>query len=100
MKVEATISRAGLWLAQTPQTFRKDWLVEAYARRSAGGDTVTDDAQLVEAAGHPVQIVLGSPFNVKITTHDDLSIADLYCKHRKWEPPVKAARPFEDERFS
>lgn len=100
MKVEATIARTGLWQAQTPQTFRKDWLIEAYANRSRVGDAVTDDAQLVEAAGHPVRIVPGSPYNVKITTHDDLSIAELFAKHRKWEPPVKAARPFEDERFS
>ena len=100
MKVDATISRSGMWMAQTPQSFRKDLLLEAYAKRTTTGDAVTDDAQLVEALGHPVRIVPGSPYNVKITTHDDLSIAELFAKHRKWEPPVKAARPFEDERFS
>src|SRR5689334_10542556 len=52
MLVTQTVGRVGLWQAQTPQVFRKDWLVDAYAKRPAGRD-VTDDAQLVEAAGHP-----------------------------------------------
>jgi 2-C-methyl-D-erythritol 4-phosphate cytidylyltransferase len=100
MKVELTISRSGLWQAQTPQAFRREWLVEAYKQRAKLGDSVTDDAQLVEALGHPVRIVIGSTYNVKITTGEDLGVAELFAKHRKWEPPVKAARPFEDERFS
>lgn len=100
MKVDATITRAGLWMAQTPQTFRKDLLIEAYAKRTSLGNAVTDDAQLVEALGHAVRLVPGSPFNLKVTTQDDLSIAELFAKHRKWEPPVKTSRPFEDERFS
>lgn len=100
MKVEATVPRAALWQAQTPQVFRRDWLVEAYAKRAKLGNAVTDDAQLVEALGHPVRIVPGSPYNVKITTGDDLGVAELFAKHRKWEAPVRAARPFEDERFS
>jgi 2-C-methyl-D-erythritol 4-phosphate cytidylyltransferase len=100
MKVELTISRSALWQAQTPQVFRRDWLVEAYRQRAKFGDAITDDAQLVEALGHPVRIVQGSPYNIKITTSEDLGIAELFAKHRKWEPPVKAARPFEDERFS
>ena len=74
MMVTQTVPRMGLWQAQTPQVFRKDWLVEAYERTGAMKD-VTDDAQLVEAAGHPVRVLPGSPFNLKITTHDDLKIA-------------------------
>src|SRR5262249_2701413 len=54
--VETTVSRKGLWLAQTPQVFRRDWLEEAYAKRSKLGKEITDDAQLVEAAGHPVHV--------------------------------------------
>ena len=100
MFVESTLSRSGLWQAQTPQIFRRDWIVEAYAKRAQLGDSITDDAQLVEAAGHPVHIVRGSPYNVKITTGDDLGMAELFVKHRKFDPPVKPSRPFDDERFS
>src|SRR5438045_1430341 len=67
-RVKATVSRAGLWQAQTPQVFRRDWLAGAYARRGELGTAITDDAQLVEATGHPVIVVPGSPANFKITT--------------------------------
>jgi len=99
MRVTGTIPRAGLWQAQTPQAFRKDWLREAYARRSELTSPITDDAQLVEALGHPVRLVPGSPYGLKITTADDLSLAELFVKQRSWEPPAKPSRPFDDERF-
>ncbi len=98
MKIEATISREGLWQAQTPQVFRKDWLVEAYSKRDSLGGTITDDAQLLEAAGHPVMVVPGSSFNIKITTAEDKALAELIVKHRKTDTP-KASHPFADERF-
>src|SRR5437588_3170846 len=50
-KVQETVSRQGLWLAQTPQVFRRDWLTEAYANRGKLGQEITDDAQLMEAVG-------------------------------------------------
>jgi 2-C-methyl-D-erythritol 4-phosphate cytidylyltransferase len=75
-RVAATVSRQGLWLAQTPQAFRRDWLVDAYARRESLGGAITDDAQLVEAAGRTVHLVAGSSSNLKITTRDDLRIAE------------------------
>jgi 2-C-methyl-D-erythritol 4-phosphate cytidylyltransferase len=74
-RVTGTIDREGLWLAQTPQVFRRDWLAEAYARREALGPSITDDARLVEAAGHAAYLVTGSATNLKITTPDDLAIA-------------------------
>ena len=98
MLVTQTVPRVGLWQAQTPQVFRKDWLVEAYGRTGALKE-ITDDAQLVEAAGHPVRVVPGSPFNLKITTHDDLKIASAFLKLREAEDKPKASHPFEDERF-
>jgi 2-C-methyl-D-erythritol 4-phosphate cytidylyltransferase len=100
MRVTQTVPRVGLWQAQTPQVFRKDWLVEAYAKRVNAGPAATDDAQLVEAAGHPVRVVPGSPFNLKITTRDDLKIAAQFLKLREAEDKPKAGRPFDDERFS
>ncbi len=69
-RVVVTVPRDGLWLAQTPQVFRRDWLLDAYARRAALGAGVTDDAQLVEAAGHAVYLVPGSGANLKITTRE------------------------------
>jgi len=99
MMVTQTVPRVGLWQAQTPQVFRKDWLVEAYGRTGALSKDVTDDAQLVEAAGHPVRVIPGSPFNLKITTHDDLKIASAFLKLREAEDKPKASHPFEDERF-
>lgn len=98
-RVTATIPRQGLWQAQTPQVFRKDWLLDAYARRSALGASITDDAQLVEAAGYPVTMVQGSPFNLKITTTDDMKLAELFLGKKEAEAVKKPARPFDDDRF-
>jgi 2-C-methyl-D-erythritol 4-phosphate cytidylyltransferase len=81
-RVQATVPRQGLWLAQTPQVFRRDWLIDAYARRSAFG-SVTDDAQLVEAAGHAVHLVPGSNANLKITTREDLGLAEAIRRGRR-----------------
>jgi 2-C-methyl-D-erythritol 4-phosphate cytidylyltransferase len=73
-KIEETVPRDGLWEAQTPQVFRRQLLLDAYARR--GGFAATDDAQLVERIGHPVAVVPGSPINLKITTREDLRLAE------------------------
>jgi 2-C-methyl-D-erythritol 4-phosphate cytidylyltransferase len=81
-RIQSTMARQGLWLAQTPQVFRRDWLMDAYARRAALG-AVTDDAQLVEAAGHIVHLVLGSNANLKITTREDLDLAEAICRGRR-----------------
>jgi 2-C-methyl-D-erythritol 4-phosphate cytidylyltransferase len=97
-RVTETVPRAGLWCAQTPQVFRRDWLADAYARRGRLAGPITDDAQLVEAAGHPVHVVTGSPANFKITTPDDLKLAEAVLKSRvipRDEP--KPARPFDEE---
>ena len=77
-EITATVDRASLWAAQTPQVFRRELLIEAYAKR--GGDTVTDDAQLVERLGRAVTVVLGSAMNLKITTRDDLKVAEQVLK--------------------
>jgi 2-C-methyl-D-erythritol 4-phosphate cytidylyltransferase len=91
LRVKETVDRQGLWLAQTPQVFRRDWLVDAYARRLEFGKEITDDAQLVEAAGHPVNVVEGAPTNIKITTKDDLALAAAILTSR---PKPKGDRPF------
>jgi len=83
--ISETISREGLYMAQTPQVFRKDILRQAYAKLTEGNanknDTPpTDDAQIVAAAGHPVITVDSDPRNIKITTKGDLSLAAAILK--------------------
>jgi 2-C-methyl-D-erythritol 4-phosphate cytidylyltransferase len=96
-KVEATVPRKGLWLAQTPQVFRRDFLLDAYARRGQAGPGVTDDAQLVEAAGHTVYLVTGSSSNIKITTREDLALAEAILKSRPAPKTPRPIHPFDDE---
>jgi 2-C-methyl-D-erythritol 4-phosphate cytidylyltransferase len=76
--VTATVERESLWEAQTPQVFRRQLLIDAYAKR--GRDPVTDDAQLIERLGHAVTVVPCSPLNLKITTRDDLKLAEQVLK--------------------
>ena len=95
--ITGTVPRAGLWQAQTPQAFRRDWLAAAYAQRADYGAAITDDCQLVEAAGHAVHVVPGSPLNFKITTRDDFKLAEAIL--RGTLPPAEAAKSarFGDE---
>jgi 2-C-methyl-D-erythritol 4-phosphate cytidylyltransferase len=72
--IQETVARDNLWEAQTPQVFRRDWFEEAYKKRE--GFAATDDAQLVERAGHPVRIVPCDRRNLKITTKTDLKLAE------------------------
>lgn len=72
-RVRATLPRETIYLAQTPQAFRREVLGAAMA--TAGDDTVTDEAMLVERAGRAVHIVEGEPGNIKVTTPHDLSAA-------------------------
>jgi 2-C-methyl-D-erythritol 4-phosphate cytidylyltransferase len=94
--VQATVSRQNLWLAQTPQVFRRDWLLAAYADRAKHAG-VTDDAQLVEASGHPVSLVAGSTTNLKITTKEDLFLAEAVLKSRPKPKGNAPIHPFADE---
>jgi 2-C-methyl-D-erythritol 4-phosphate cytidylyltransferase len=98
-KVKETVPREGLWLAQTPQAFRRDWLEAAYADRARLGRGVTDDAQLVEAAGHTVYLLAGSASNLKITTREDLALADAVLKARPKPKANRPIHPFADDEF-
>jgi 2-C-methyl-D-erythritol 4-phosphate cytidylyltransferase len=85
-RIQRTLDRTGLWLAQTPQTFRRALMLEAY--RKAEGDRLpaTDDAVLVERLGQTVGIVPGSWENIKITTPEDLVIAEAILAVREVHP--------------
>lgn len=75
--VMGTPPRHNLWAVQTPQIFRLDIITEAY--RQAESD-VTDDASLVENLGYKVKIYTGSYDNIKVTTPDDLALAEILWK--------------------
>ncbi len=96
-RVQATVPRQGLWLAQTPQVFRRDWLVAAYADRARLGKDVTDDCQLIEAAGHPVSAVEGVSTNIKITSGRDLSLAESILKSMPKPKVSGPLHPFAEE---
>jgi 2-C-methyl-D-erythritol 4-phosphate cytidylyltransferase len=73
--VQATVPRAGLWLAQTPQGFRREAGARAFARAAAEGWDCTDDAEVLERAGIRVALVPGDARNLKITEPSDLALA-------------------------
>ena len=79
--VNETPDRSSLWAAQTPQVFRYSLLLEAHRAwtNDAAGD-VTDDAAMVEALGHPVKMFLGAFQNIKVTTAEDLVIAEVFLR--------------------
>ncbi len=94
-EITETVPRDGLWQAQTPQVFRRDLLMEAFAKR--GDFPATDEAQLVERIGHAVTVVEGSPMNFKITTHDDFRMADAVIDALPKPKTLRALHPFADE---
>ncbi len=73
-EVRQTIPRDRLWRAQTPQGFPREILEQAH--RQADDRVATDDAALVEAAGYPVTLVPDTPMNLKVTTEEDLTLAE------------------------
>jgi 2-C-methyl-D-erythritol 4-phosphate cytidylyltransferase len=76
--IKATIPRAGIVMAQTPQGFRYGVIKKAFDEASADGFLGTDEASLVERSGHDVAVVMGSPRNIKITTPADMELAEFY----------------------
>ncbi len=89
--VTETLARATIFLAQTPQAFRREVLAAAFdfaARTNAEG---TDEAALAEGAGHPVRLVEGDASNIKITSPEDLVIADAIARSGD-RRPVRTGR--------
>jgi 2-C-methyl-D-erythritol 4-phosphate cytidylyltransferase len=79
-RVEKTLNRSSLWSVQTPQTFQKKILLDAYEFAIKNNITATDDSFLTEQIGVSPIIVEGSYENIKITTPDDLLLAELLIK--------------------
>lgn len=103
--IAETVDRRGLWEAQTPQVFRRDWATRAYATHfdatggnaTGGNVAATDDAALVELLGHKVHLVEGSPLNIKITSRDDLKLAEQILKSQPPTKPLGGLHPFADD---
>ena len=79
----ATPDRSTLWQIQTPQTFRKELILQAYQKTKAEGFAGTDDASLAEYSGCPVKVIMGSYRNIKITTKEDLLIGEAFLKEEQ-----------------
>lgn len=78
--IRATVGRAGLYQAQTPQAFRRDLLISAHQQADREGVAATDDAELVERLGGEVEVVESSTANLKITTRADLELAEAIAR--------------------
>lgn len=76
--IMATPARCNLWLAQTPQTFRYKIIRAAHERAEAEGFSGTDDAALLEEFGKKIHVVIGDYRNIKITTPEDLILAEAF----------------------
>jgi 2-C-methyl-D-erythritol 4-phosphate cytidylyltransferase len=76
LNIIETVPRYNLWMAQTPQGFRRDIILNAYDKIRNTDIEFTDDAEVVEKGGYAVKIVSGSDDNIKITTREDLQLAE------------------------
>ncbi|MEE8400427.1 MAG: 2-C-methyl-D-erythritol 4-phosphate cytidylyltransferase [Desulfobacterales bacterium] len=81
--IEATLERDAIWLAQTPQAFRYDLIMEAHIQAKHRGYIATDDASLVEQLGRKIKIIPGDRFNTKITRREDVDMANAIFQGRK-----------------
>ncbi|MGB6553681.1 MAG: 2-C-methyl-D-erythritol 4-phosphate cytidylyltransferase [Candidatus Binataceae bacterium] len=80
--ITATIPRAGLWQAQTPQAFRRSILIAAHDRAASEKTAATDDADLAERFGATIEVVESAAPNLKITTPADLAMAEAILASR------------------
>ncbi|HXH86883.1 MAG TPA: 2-C-methyl-D-erythritol 4-phosphate cytidylyltransferase, partial [Nitrospira sp.] len=81
--IERTVDRRPLWLAQTPQAFKREWLQEAHRKAEGEGVASTDDAFLIEWMGRPVMVVEGSGENIKVTRPEDMIIGEAILASRQ-----------------
>lgn len=91
-----TPDRSALWQIQTPQTFQRSLIVDAYEKAEKDGFLGTDDASVAEFAGHQVKVVMGSYRNIKITTKEDLVIAEAFFKEDLKEKEMMADQKVQE----
>lgn len=80
--VKKTLRREALWQVQTPQVFQYSSVMEAYDKAMAEGFYSTDDSALVERLGGRIRVITGSYDNIKVTTPEDIPIAEILLKKR------------------
>ncbi|MBQ7479706.1 MAG: 2-C-methyl-D-erythritol 4-phosphate cytidylyltransferase [Selenomonadaceae bacterium] len=90
--VKETPPRKTLWEVQTPQGFRKDILLEAYRKAEEDGFLGTDDSSLVERLGVPVKVVESDYRNIKVTTPEDMLIAEAFLQKDRLKRTKDAAK--------
>ncbi len=83
MFVRKTLSRDRLWMVQTPQVFKRELIYRAHQKAGHNRTVAADDAVLVERIGHKVKVVRGETDNIKITTPEDLLLAEVILKRRE-----------------
>ena len=81
-KIMETLDRKSIWLVQTPQVFSMQLIKQAYERAQKLNYRATDDSKLVERLGNAVKIIMGSYENIKITTIEDVTMAEAILKGR------------------
>lgn len=86
-----TIPRSRLWEIQTPQVVRPDLLRKGFEKVLSEGLAVTDDVSIIEHLGQPVKITMGEYTNIKLTTPEDMDIAESILKTRKMTKTVSAS---------
>ena len=91
-EVRLTLDREHLWFMQTPQVFRRDWFVQALQRANGQLVGLPDDAALLEMAGFRVSVIPGDPLNIKVTTQEDLMLAEAILSSRPSIPSVRQFR--------
>ncbi len=97
LNITKTVDRSALWEAQTPQVFKPDIIRRAYENLENIDQNITDDAQLVEALGHPVKIVESPTGNIKITSSEDIHIAMAIINARPKPKPKGPSGPWAGE---
>jgi 2-C-methyl-D-erythritol 4-phosphate cytidylyltransferase / 2-C-methyl-D-erythritol 2,4-cyclodiphosphate synthase len=98
--IDGTVDRTGVWRAQTPQGFHFEAILDAH-RRAVASDRVdfTDDASIAEWAGMAVGLVRGSPRNVKLTTREDLQMAEQFLSGGAQAFEPRTGTGFDVHRF-
>lgn len=94
-----TLDRSTLWQIQTPQTFRREVLLNAHEKAAAAGILATDDAALVEWDGGSVKLVRGSYLNFKVTTPEDVLLAEAVTARRKLLSMQRVGIGYDVHRF-
>ncbi len=97
--ITGTPDRSRLWRVQTPQVFAREPYTAAMTAALKNGADFTDDCQLMEQAGHPVKLVAGLDTNLKLTTPEDVRLAEALLHSEKEEQPMRIGHGYDVHRL-